>query len=501
MSDVRLSDLIAAISIAEVSGPADIEVTGFSMDSRKVEPGNMFVALTEPELADRRQFVAAACEAGATSVLVEAPLPREALPQGVTQIVVPDAQVASALMAARFYGEPAKRLSVIGVTGTKGKTTTSYLIAEMLEHAGMSTGLIGTVQIRYGRTSEKSPNTTPHAIELQKIFARMVAAGVSSVSMEVSSHALRLRRVAAIPFRVGVFTNLGGDHMNFHSSVEDYVHAKSMLMSSVAVGGVTVVNIDDARGEFMKAASLSECYTYGLSSQAVIRASNVKTSLAGSTFVLHCPSGTRIVKTHLPGRFNVYNALAAAGAAMAMGVPLDAIVEALAVTPGVPGRMEGVDTDGLGFRVIVDYAHTAESMENVLHTLRNLNPQKLITVFGCGGDRDRTRRPKMGKVAVAYSDRVFITSDNPRTEDPSAIIEDILAGLVEDRVDSEAYSVVEDRAEAIRQAIREARVGDIVAILGKGHEDYQIIGHERIHFDDREVAQQAVDELRREMVR
>lgn len=498
---MRLSELLAALRIAQVLGPVDIEVTGFSMDSRKVEPGNMFVALTEPELADRRQFVGAACEAGATSVLIEEPLPYEARLPGLTQVVVPNVQVASALMAARFYGEPAKRLSMVGITGTKGKTTTTYLTVAMLERAGLSTGLIGTVHIRYGGTSEKSPNSTPHGIELQKILARMVDAGVSAVAMEVSSHALRLHRVAGIPYRVGIFTNLGGDHMNFHSSVEDYAQAKSMLMSSVTVNGMTVVNIDDPRGEYMRASSLCECYTYGLSEKAVIRATDVKTSLAGSSFVLHCPSGTRAVKTHLPGRFNVYNALAAAGAALAMDVPLDAIVEVLAEARGVPGRMEPVDTEGLGFRVIVDYAHTAESMENVLQTLRNLNPQKLITVFGCGGDRDRTRRPKMGRVAVAYSDRVYITSDNPRTESPRAIIDDILAGLVEDRVDPSAYTVVEDRAEAIRQAIREARVGDIVAILGKGHEDYQIIGHERIHFDDSEVAQLAVEELRREMVK
>jgi UDP-N-acetylmuramoyl-L-alanyl-D-glutamate--2,6-diaminopimelate ligase len=492
---VRLSELLAALSIAQVSGSVDIDVTGFSMDSRKAEPGNMFVALTEPELADRRQFVPAACEAGATSVLVAEPLPCEARPPGLTQIVVPDVQVASALMAARFYGEPAKKLSMIGVTGTKGKTTTTYLVAAMLERAGLSTGLIGTVHIKYGSTTERSPNSTPHAVELQRILARMAAAGVSAVTMEVSSHALRLHRVSAIPYRVGVFTNLGGDHMNFHTSVEDYAQAKSMLMSLVIVDGKTVVNIDDPRGEYMRASSLCECYTYGLSKQAAIWASDVKTSLAGSSFTLHCPSGTRTVKTQLPGKFNVYNALAAAGAAMAMGVPLDAIVEALAETRGVPGRMEGVDTEGLGFRVIVDYAHTAESMENVLQTLRNLNPRKLITVFGCGGDRDRTRRPKMGRVAVAYSDKVFITSDNPRTESPRAIIQDILAGFG-DQMDPGAYTVVEDRAEAIRQAIKAARPGDIVAILGKGHEDYQIIGHERIHFDDREVAQLAVDELR-----
>ena len=491
---MRLSELVKCLKIVKVIGPDDVSVTGFSMDSRRVKPGNMFVALTEPELADRRQFIPAAVSAGATSVLVEEQLPEEAVMSGVTQVVVPDVQVASALMAAKFYGEPARQLAVVGVTGTKGKTTTSHLIAEMLERAGIPTGLIGTVSIRYPGVHEASPNTTPHAIELQKILARMVEAGVKAVSMEVSSHALRLHRVAGIKFAVGVFTNLGGDHMNFHNTIEDYVQAKSMLMAAVA-DGATVVNIDDERGPLMKASSLCECYTYGLSPRAVIRATDIKTSLAGSEFTLHCPAGSCRVGMSLPGKFNVYNGLAATGAALSLGMPLDVIVDVLRKTRGVPGRMESVDTADLGFRVIVDYAHTAESMENVLQTLKALNPRKLITVFGCGGDRDRTRRPKMGKVAAKYSDRVFITSDNPRTEDPSAIIRDIVEGLIEDQVDRSLYTVIEDRAEAIKQAIKEARSGDIVAILGKGHEDYQIIGHEKIHFDDREVARQAILEL------
>lgn len=488
---MRLSELVDGLKIVQVIGSADVAVTGFSMDSRRVEPGNMFVVLTEPELEDRRQFIPHAVSAGATSVLVEEPLPEPHQMTGVTQVVVPDVQVASALMAAKFYGEPAQRLTVIGVTGTKGKTTTSHLIAQMLECSGTPTGLIGTVSIRYPGVAEPSPNTTPHAIALQRIFARMVEAGAKAVSMEVSSHALRLHRVAGIKFSVGVFTNLGGDHMNFHSTVEDYVQAKSMLMAAVGEGS-TVVNMDDERGSLMRASSLCECYTYGLSSDAVIRASDVNTSLAGSEFVLHCPGGSRRVKMTLPGRFNVYNALAAAGAVISLGVPLDAIVDALERTRGVPGRMESIDTANLGFRVVVDYAHTAESMENVLQTLKGLNPRRLITVFGCGGDRDRTRRPKMGKVAASYSDLVFVTSDNPRTEDPASIIQDIVAGLVEDGVDRSHYMVVQDRAEAIEQAVREARAGDIVAILGKGHEDYQIIGNDKIHFDDREVASRVV---------
>ncbi|MFY9305727.1 MAG: UDP-N-acetylmuramoyl-L-alanyl-D-glutamate--2,6-diaminopimelate ligase [Bacillota bacterium] len=491
---MRLSELIDCLKIVQVIGSSDIPVTGFSMDSRRIEPGNMFVALTEPELADRREFIPHAVSAGATSVLVEEPLRESGKLPGVTQVVVPDAQVASALMAARFYGEPARKLTVVGVTGTKGKTTTSHLIAEMLESSGTPTGLIGTVSIRYPGVLEQSPNTTPHAIELQKILAQMVESGVKAVSMEVSSHALRLHRVSGIKFSVGVFTNLGGDHMNFHGTMEDYVQAKSMLMAAVSDGS-TVVNIDDERGALMRASSLCECYTYGLSKDAVIRATDVKTSLAGSEFTLHCPAGSRRVKMSLPGRFNVYNALAAAGAALSFGVPLDAIVDVLEQTRGVPGRMESVDTADLGFRVVVDYAHTAESMENVLQTLRDLNPQRLITVFGCGGDRDKTRRPKMGKVAAAYSDLVFITSDNPRTEDPASIIRDIVSGLVEDGVDQSRYTVIEDRAEAIERAVREARSGDIVAILGKGHEDYQIIGYEKIHFDDREVAGKVVRAL------
>ena len=486
-----LSYLLDGISIASVSGAVDIEVSGFSIDSREVQRNQVFVALAEPEMRDRREFVRDAAGSGACAVIVNRPLKGADRELGLTEVLVPDVQTASALMAARFHGYPARKLSLIGVTGTKGKTTTSYLVAGILNRSNLNTGVIGTIAVRYGKTAEVSKNTTPHAIELQRILAKMVDEGMSAVSMEVSSHALKLHRVAACSFDVGVFTNLGWDHMNFHSSPEDYVQSKAMLMASVAEG-MTVVNTDDPRGSFMASASLCECLTYGLGEDAVLRALDLETSLEGSSFRVRSPYGSAYVETSLAGTFNVYNSLAAMGAAIARGIPLREAVEALRDVGGVPGRLESVDTGELGFKVLVDYAHTAESMENVLSTLKAIRPRKLITVFGCGGDRDRVRRPVMGKVAAKYSDMTFVTSDNPRTEDPSDIISDIVNGLQEDGVDPCLYEVVEDRGKAIENAIELASPGDIVVILGKGHEDYQIIGDTKRPFDDREAARKAL---------
>lgn len=486
-----LSDLLDVLKVKKVYGDIGIDITGFAMDSRKVNPGNIYVVLTEPELQDRTQFIGNALEAGANCVLADhyiGDLP-------CTQIVVPETQVASASMAARFYSYPGTELSLVGITGTKGKTTTSYLVGEMLERLGISSGIIGTTGAKLHGIDLESTNTTPHAIDLQRILRKMADGGAKTVSMEVSSHALRLNRVSGCRFTVGIFTNIGHDHMNFHKSVEDYVHAKSTLFSRI-VDGVAVINADDPWGRYMIDSTSCERLTYGFSEGALLRASNVETGEAGTKFLLKSPFGEYSVSTALMGRFNVYNCLAALGAAIGLGLDLRHAVDVLGELGSVPGRLEEIDSKGRGFKVFVDYAHTPESMENVLSTLKAMEPRRLITVFGCGGDRDRTRRPTMGKISAGYSDFTLITSDNPRTEDPEAILREIEAGMTEINVPKERYEVDVDRRASIHRAIAMAKRGDIVAILGKGHEVGQIIGREKFHFDDREVAREAIDNLR-----
>lgn len=485
-----------------VTGDPDAAVTGVAYDSREVAPGAAFFALPGSR-HDGHNFIPQALGAGAT-VLVVGRDPSDCqaagwAAAGVTTLVVPDPRAALASAAAAWHGHPARRLQITGVTGTKGKTTTTHLVRAILEAAGCRTGLVGTVHNVVGGASEPVKHTTPEAPELQDLFRRMVEAGDTHAVMEVSSHALAMRRVGEVGFRVAAFTNLGHDHLDFHGSFEAYRAAKALLFAGLDPGGrpepLAVLNADDPASQAMGSALRPgvRAWTYGLSAGATIEGQQVALSASGARLRALTPSGAAELTLHLPGRFNVYNALAALACGLANGVTLETCAAALGSVPGVPGRFERV-VRGQPFSVIVDYAHTPESMEGVLVTARELAAGRIILVFGCGGDRDRTRRPKMGSLASRLADRILVTSDNPRTEDPERIIDDIVAGMPPPLPGASGRDWVReaDRGQAIWQAVGEASPGDVVLIIGKGHETYQIIGDRTLHFDDREVAAAAL---------
>ncbi|HET7558485.1 MAG TPA: UDP-N-acetylmuramoyl-L-alanyl-D-glutamate--2,6-diaminopimelate ligase [Limnochordia bacterium] len=487
---MRLSELTNVLWLAEVIGPArDPDVTGFAIDSRLVQPGDLFVALSEPEMADRHEFAAAAAAAGAVAVLVQRPVEVD-----VPQVVVPDVSIASGLMAGHFFGRPADSLRLVAVTGTKGKTTTSFLTHHILSEAGRAYGLLGTVVKRIGDRTEPSSNTTLHAVHLQKTLREMRDAGLEGVIAEVSSHALKLHRLTGARLAAGAFTNLGHDHLNFHPDQADYAQAKALLFAHLGLGGAprgrsyAVINGDDAYGSLMQSHSAVETLRYGLGDGAELRATDIEADAQGTRFVLQTPWGAGAVTTLLVGEFNVYNVLAAVGLALGEGVPLERIVAAIAGFKGVPGRLERVDDGVAPFTVVVDYAHTTESLQAIVKTLAALRPHRLITLFGCGGDRDRTKRPEMARVATELSDLTVFTSDNPRTEDPEAILDEVERGAVA----GAKTRRIADRRLAIAAAIDAAVAGDIVLIAGKGHEDYQILGHTKHPFDDRVEARKAI---------
>ena len=478
---MELSDLIARAGVeAELSG--DAEVSGLAYDSRSVAAGDLFFCVTGLE-SDGHQFAPQAVEAGAAALVVERPLELD-----VPQARVADARSAMAPLSATFFADPTAELLVAGVTGTNGKTTIAWLIREILAANELPCGLLGTVKQLVGGSEEEAERTTPEAIDLQRIFRRMLDAGDVACAMEVSSHALVLHRADAIHFRAKVFTNLTQDHLDFHSDMEDYFTAKRLLFETE--GGTSIVNVDDPYGR--RLAGEIPCLTYSASGvdDADYRAEAISLDADGASFTCVGPSEEVKAMTKLPGHFNVSNALAALAAAEALGLPLGKAATALAQADRVPGRFEPID-EGQPFTVLVDYAHTPDSLENVLRAARRLTSGKLICVFGCGGDRDAEKRPIMGRIGAALSDVPIVTSDNPRSEDPAAIIEDILAGVDPNgRVEVEA-----DRQKAIAMAVGQAAAADLVLIAGKGHEQGQEFeGGRKIPFDDREVAR---EELRR----
>jgi|AGTN01.2.fsa_nt_gi UDP-N-acetylmuramyl-tripeptide synthetase len=473
-----------------VHGPTDIDVRGITYDSRKVKKGDLFVALSGSH-ADGNEYIHEALAAGAVAVLSAKYSPDIK----VTQVIVTDPLVAMARAAADIYRHPDKKLLLIGVTGTNGKTTITYLLESIFERSGLSTGVVGTVNYRYGKKKFPAPNTTPQSADLYRFFSAMVKERRKAAIMEVSSHALSLGRVEGLEFDVAVFTNLTRDHLDFHETMDGYFRAKAKLFENLKPGEKkykkhAVINIDDPLGKaFAAAVKQADVLTYGITASADICAENVRTSARGTEFNLKTPYGRR--KVHLPhlGLHNVYNALAAAGAALSAGIALEGVVEGLESAPMVPGRLEKVEC-GQNYAVVVDYAHTDDALKNVLSALKELKPGRLITVFGCGGDRDRSKRPLMGEAATALSDFVFVTSDNPRSEDPARIALDIEVGIR--RQHRNNYQVTLDREQAIASAIAMAQKGDIILIAGKGHEDYQIIGDQRHHFNDTEVARKYI---------
>ncbi len=472
---MRLDEVIAGAP----ASARDIEVTDLAYDHRAVRPGTLFFCVPG-QTRDGHEFAAEAVERGAVALVGE-----RALHAGVPEIVVPSVRAAMAPAASRFNGDPTSQLEVVGVTGTNGKTTTAYLVRALLEADGRACGLLGTVKSVIGGASHTVVRTTPEAIDLQRTFRAMVDAGDVACAMEVSSHALAMHRADAIHFAVAIFTNLSRDHLDFHPTMEDYFAAKRRLFDELETR-MAVVNIDDERGREL-ARSLADPITYGIASgDADYRAIEVQTGLGGSRFVALTPDGPLECSSPLRGVFNVYNVLGALAAARALGVAGDVATDAISRAGQVPGRFEPVD-EGQGFAVLVDYAHTPQALENVLLAARQLTRGRLHVVFGAGGDRDPGKRAPMGEVARRLADRVIVTSDNPRSEDPEAIIVEILAGAGPD------IPWYVDRRRAIGEAIAGAEAGDVVVIAGKGHEQGQeFAGGEKVPFDDRTVAREVL---------
>jgi len=480
---MRLGELVAGLPGARIVGDDAAEVHDLAYDSRKVEPGTLFFCVIG-EKADGHEFGARAVEEGAAALVVE----RELTELEVPQVVVSDSRAAMAPVAARFNGDPTGELRVVGVTGTNGKTTTAFLVREILRAADYSCGLLGTVKQIVGGVEKEVERTTPEAIELQKTFRQMLEGGDEACAMEVSSHAMTLHRADAIHFEVAIFTNLTQDHLDFHADMEDYFLAKRKLFEAEGTK-VRIVNVDDPYGR--RLASEFECLTFSAEgAEADYSASDVFFDASGASFSV----GELQMRTGLPGHFNVANALGAFAAAEAMGVGPEIAAAGLARAARVPGRFEPID-EGQGFSVLVDYAHTPDSLENVLRAARRLTAGRLISVFGAGGDRDRDKRPKMGRAGAELSDLAVITSDNPRSEDPEAIVAEV-AGGAEGVPGAAEVEVVVDRREAIALALGRAGRGDTVVIAGKGHEQGQEFEDgKKIPFDDREVAREELWKL------
>jgi UDP-N-acetylmuramoyl-L-alanyl-D-glutamate--2,6-diaminopimelate ligase len=486
---MELEQLVRELANPIVTGSLDRRITSLCYDSREVSPGSLFVAI-RGNLLDGHSFIEQAIERGAVAIVAEEP----GLTQRVTHIQVANSRDALARLAASFHSNPSKQLRMIGVTGTNGKTTTTYLIKHLLERAGQRTGLIGTVSYEIGERVLPASRTTPESLDLQSILAQCVDARCSNVVMEVSSHALELGRVDGISFRVGIFTNLTQDHLDFHRGMKEYFEAKAKLFASLkgreGKNQAAIINIDDAYGQQLAARFGRDLsiITYGMGARADFRASNFKIEATGTSYQLDVKGKSFLVRLPLIGRFNIYNSLAALATIQALGLDVRPAVLALARAPQVPGRLEAVPAKRQ-FQVFVDYAHTDDALYNVIKTCRDLNPNRLIVVFGCGGNRDKGKRPLMGAVADQNADYSIITSDNPRKEDPMQIIREIEAGFRTKRFES-----IADRREAITRAIQVAQPRDIVLIAGKGHEKYQEFADRTIPFDDIEVAARALEE-------
>jgi UDP-N-acetylmuramoyl-L-alanyl-D-glutamate--2,6-diaminopimelate ligase len=506
---IRLDALAAAAGelLEGIEGDPTVSVSGIAYDSKRATRDDLYCCVPGT-VSDGHDFAPAAVASGATALLVE-----RRLEPGVPQIIVADARRAMARIAAEFYGHPGEALTLVGITGTNGKTTTAYLVASVLEAAGHRTGLIGTIETRMGETTRPGVRTTPESVDLQGLLAEMRDEGISAVALEVTSHALALHRVEGLRFQAGVFTNLSQDHLDFHGSMEEYFQAKSALFLPQRVQKAAV-NVDDPYGKKMLEAMSVPCLSFGLGPEAAVHAEQVKVTGVGNEFLVVSPQGETKVSSGLIGAFNVSNCLAAFAAGLQVGIDPVALERGLSEPLTVPGRFQAIDS-GQPFTVVVDYAHTPDSLDNVLREARRLSyagggggepvrrlgagvpPTKggrLICVFGCGGDRDRGKRPLMGSVAVRGADVVVVTSDNPRSEKPRAIIDEILRGVTA-ASSRGADQVLVDRREAISWALAEARAGDVVVIAGKGHETGQEFSDRTIPFDDRAVARASLEEL------
>lgn len=489
---MELKTLIENLPSANVEGPLDRSIVGITYDSRRVMPGMVFVAISGQN-TDGHEHIAAAIERGAAAVICER---NGILFPRTTKIRVPDGREALARAAMSFYEHPSAKLKLVGVTGTNGKTTVAFMVKAILEADGAKSGLIGTVQYEVGGRVMPASRTTPESLDVQQLMAQMVQGGCQSCVMEVSSHALEQKRVFGLQFDVAIFTNLTGDHLDYHGNMENYYQAKKKLFSLLneATGkGAAVINIDDAYGKRLSGETQVEVvYTYGFHKPAHLRATKVELSGEGSRFVVEAPDRTFGVRLPLIGRHNIYNALAALGAGLALDVPIVKLQAALNAMPAVPGRLERISL-GQPFGVFVDYAHTDDALRNVLKTLREITPGRILLSFGCGGNRDATKRARMGAVAAELADFTLITTDNPRKEDPARIAADIEQGFK--AAGGEAYEIELDRRRAIEQIIAKAQAGDTVLVAGKGHETYQEFEDTVVPFDDRVHATEALENL------
>ncbi len=484
-----LRKALERISGIATTGNPDVEISGISYDSRTVQKGDLFVAI-KGEKSDGVGFIPEALERGAAAFASEK---RVSLAQNTSGLLVPDARRFLAEISGVFYGDPSEKLDLVAITGTNGKTTTSYLTDSIYRHAGMHACLVGTIGMKIRTRSFHSTHTTPESSDLNRFLRDAVAEGCTHGVLEVSSHSLFLKRVFGTRFKVGIFMNLTRDHLDFHKDMESYFQAKQLLFSDQNGNRVesAVINTDDPYGKRLEKEIRCQVVSFGFNKNSSIHVQSYQSRVDGTDLTLWTPAGEIAYRLHLVGRPNIYNAMAATGAALALGIRPDKIRDGVEGLEGVPGRVERVE-EGQTFTVVVDYAHSPDALENLLNTVSLLPHQKLITVFGCGGDRDRTKRPIMGEIAVRLSDVVFATSDNPRSEDPLEILKEIEGGL---KKGPAPYKIVPDRHEAIAAAVGMARKGDVVVIAGKGHEDYQILSDRTIHFDDREVARELIREL------
>lgn len=481
--------LLDHLMVYRTDSEKDPDIHAIELDSRRVTKGSLFVCIDGLQL-DGHDYVPQAIAAGACAILAERPV--EA---AVPVAVVSDTKRALAVLADAFYGRPTRHLHLVGVTGTNGKTTTTHLLDKIFADQKQTTGLIGTLGMTIAGeplSLQSTTPTTPDAATLQKVFAHMVDEKVESAVMEVSSHALDMGRVWGCDFNIAVFTNLTQDHLEYHPTMEDYMRAKSLLFSQLGNTydrdnmKAAVINADDPHADVFLGVTAAQAFTYGVNNPCDFRADDIQLSEKGTRFSLLTPYGKTEIRSRFIGQFNVYNALAAASAALLSGVRLEQVKASLETAHGVPGRFERVE-EGQSYTVIVDYAHTPDSLENVLATVQQFAKQRIFVVVGCGGDRDRSKRPLMARMAVKYGDVAIFTSDNPRSEDPGEIIEDMENGVAE-----ESFAAIPDRAQAINYAVEQATAADIIVIAGKGHETYQLIGADVIDFDDRKVARQAI---------
>ena len=492
---MKLKELLRGVPVLSATADMELEIPGVSYDSRTIRPGELFVAMTG-FAADGHAFIGKAAEAGAAAVLCEQ-IPRGGIheeagkipPGGIPYVQVENSRRCLALVGANFFGHPADSMTMVGVTGTNGKTTTTYLLKAILEQElGAKVGLIGTNQDLIGDEVVPTERTTPESLELQELFARMRDAGCTHVVMEVSSHALVLDRVYGVRYAVGIFTNLTQDHLDFHKTMEAYCDAKALLFQNCTVG---VFNADDPWvGRLLEGTACRKLF-YAEREAADLRAEDIRLAADHVAFTAAAGAERVPVRVNIPGGFMVYNTLDVLGAAMALDVSLEESAAALAHVPHVKGRVEVVPTPGKDYTVLIDYAHTPDSLENVLKSVKGFAKGRTVALFGCGGDRDRTKRPKMGRIAADCADFVIVTTDNPRTEKPGDIIADILPGLA--GTDT-PHVVVEDRTEAIRFCLDHALPGDVIVLCGKGHETYQEINHVKHHMDEREIVAEHLNE-------